>query len=189
MAALCLTFVMMATAEAQNSFAYQAVIRTAQGELVSNQKIGMQFSLIYDGKVVYSETQNPTTNQYGNVQVEVGKGQKVSGDFAAVPWSTMQVMMKIEADPDGGTNYIDLGTIQLQPAPYAMYAPAAGMVSSVQAGEPKSDSNALFEVKDKDGNVVFAVYPDVFAEHCAVQIYYCGNVFSSAAGYRCGAAQ
>ena len=150
----------LSNVEAQNSFPYQAVIRTAKGELVSNQEIAMQFSLIYDGKVVYSETQKPKTNQYGNVQVEVGKGQKVSGSFAEVPWSTMQVMMKIEADPNGGTNYIDLGTIQLQPAPYAMYAPAAGAVSTVQAGDPKSDSNALFEVKDKDGNVVFAVYPD-----------------------------
>ena len=150
----------LSNVEAQNSFPYQAVIRTAKGELVSNQEIAMQFSLIYDGKVVYSETQKPKTNQYGNVQVEVGKGQKVSGLFAEVPWSTMQVMMKIEADPNGGTNYIDLGTIQLQPAPYAMYAPAAGAVSTVQAGDPKSDSNALFEVKDKDGNVVFAVYPD-----------------------------
>ncbi|MBR2195931.1 MAG: leucine-rich repeat protein [Salinivirgaceae bacterium] len=151
---------MIATAEAQNSFAYQAVIRTAQGEVVSNQKVGMRFSLIYNDKTVYSETHTPETNQYGNVQVEVGKGQNATGDFAAVPWSTMQVMMKIEADPNGGTDYIDLGTIQLQPAPYAMYAPVAGTVSTIQAGEPKSDSDALFEVKDKEGNVVFAVYPD-----------------------------
>ena len=159
-AAVSLVVAMVANVEAQNSFAYQAVIRTAKGELVSNKEIAMQFSLIYDGKVVYCETQKPTTNQYGNVQVEVGKGQKVSGSFADVPWSTMQVMMKIEADPNGGTSYIDLGTIQLQPAPYAMYAPAAGKVTTIQAGDPKSDSNALFEVKDKDGNVVFAVYPD-----------------------------
>ncbi|MBR2195088.1 MAG: hypothetical protein IJ911_05675, partial [Salinivirgaceae bacterium] len=158
--AVCLMVAMVANAEAQNSFAYQAVIRTAKGELVSNKEIAMQSSLIYDGKVVYCETQTPTTSQYGNVKVEVGNGRKVSGDFAAVPWSSMQVMMKIEADPNGGTNYIDLGTIQLQPAPYAMYATAAGMVNTVEAGEPKSDSNALFEVKDKDGNVVFAVYRD-----------------------------
>ncbi|MBR2196293.1 MAG: hypothetical protein IJ911_11825 [Salinivirgaceae bacterium] len=74
----------LANAEAQNSFAYQAVIRTAKGELVSNKEIAMQFSLIYDGKVVYCETQTPTTSQYGNVKVEVGNGRKVSGEFAAV---------------------------------------------------------------------------------------------------------
>ncbi len=158
--AICLLVAMAATAEAQNSFAYQAVIRTAKGELVSNQEVGMRISLIYNDQTIYSETHTPKTNQYGNVQVKVGEGTVEKGSFAAVPWSTMQVMMKIEADPNGGTNYIDLGSIQLQPAPYAMYAPTAGAVSTVQAGDPKSDSAALFEVKDKDGNVVFAVYPD-----------------------------
>jgi hypothetical protein len=157
---VCLMVAMVATVEAQNSFAYQAVIRNAKGELVSNQEISMRFSLIYEGQVVYSETHTPKTNQYGNVQVNVGEGTAVSGKFADVPWSSMKVMMKIEADPNGGNSYIDLGTIQLQPAPYAMYAPAAGAVSTIQAGEPKSDSDALFEVKDKDGNVVFAVYRD-----------------------------
>ena len=151
---------MVATVEAQNSFAYQAVIRNAKGELVSNCEVSMQFSLIYDGQVVYCETHKTKTNEYGNVQVKVGEGTLVKGSFAAVPWSSMNVMMKIEVDPKGGTNYIDLGTIQLQPSPYAMYAPAAGKVNMVQAGEPKSDSDALFEVKDKDGNVVFAVYRD-----------------------------
>ncbi|MBR2195242.1 MAG: InlB B-repeat-containing protein [Salinivirgaceae bacterium] len=160
LAMLCLMFAIVATAEAQNSFAYQAVIRNAKGELVSNQEVGMQFSLVYEGQVVYSETHKPTTNQYGNIQVNVGEGRKVSGSFATVPWSTMKVMMKIEVDPQGGTNYIDLGTIQLQPAPYAMYATEAGAVSTIQPGEPKSDGDALFEVKDKNGNVVFAVYPD-----------------------------
>ncbi len=159
-AMVCLMVAMVATVEAQNSFAYQAVIRNAKGELVSNQEISMQFSLIYEGQVVYSETHTPKTNQYGNVQVNVGEGTAVSGKFADVPWSSMKVMMKIEADPSGGNSYIDFGTIQLQPAPYAMYAPAAGAVSTIQAGEPKSDSDALFEVKDKDGNVVFAVYRD-----------------------------
>ena len=162
LAVFCLTIAVVTTVVAQNSFAYQAVIRNAKGELVTNQEISMRFSLVYDGNVVYSETHKTTTNQYGNVQVNVGEGTRTSesGKFADVPWSSMKVMMKIEADPKGGSNYIDLGTIQLQPAPYAMYAPAAGAVNAIQAGEPKSDGDALFEVKDKNGNVVFAVYRD-----------------------------
>ena len=53
-AMVCLMVAMVATVEAQNSFAYQAVIRNAKGELVSNQEISMQFSLIYEVQVVYS---------------------------------------------------------------------------------------------------------------------------------------
>lgn len=115
LAMLCLMFAIVATAEAQNSFAYQAVIRNAKGELVSNQEVGMQFSLVYEGQVVYSETHKPTTSQYGNIQVNVGEGRKVSGSFATVPWSTMKVMMKIEVDPQGGTNYIDLEPYSCSP--------------------------------------------------------------------------
>ncbi|MBR2194517.1 MAG: leucine-rich repeat domain-containing protein [Salinivirgaceae bacterium] len=157
-AVFCLMVAMVATVDAQSSFAYQAVIRTANGEVVSEKKVSMRFSLKYNNEVVYSETHQPTTSKYGNVEVKVGEGQKVSGDFAKVPWHTMQVMMQIEADPNGGTNYIDLGAIQLQPAPYAMHAASTGLV--VDSSSPKSGSGALFEVKDKDGNPVFAVYPD-----------------------------
>ena len=158
MAVFCLMVAMVATVAAQNSFAYQAVIRNAKGDLVSNKQVSMLFNLKYNDQVVYSETHKTTTNQYGNVQVKVGEGTKVSGDFAKVPWHTMQVMMQIQVDPDGGTNYIDLGAIQLQSAPYAMHAATTGLF--IDNSSPKSGSGALFEVKDKDGNVVFAVFPD-----------------------------
>jgi uncharacterized repeat protein (TIGR02543 family) len=157
-AVFCLMIAMVATVEAQNSFAYQAVIRKANGDVVSEKKVSMCFSLIYNNEEVYVETQSPMTDKYGNVQVEIGKGYKVIGDFSKVPWHTMQVMMRIEVDPDGGHNFIDLGAIQLQPAPYAMHAASTGLV--IDSSSPKSGSGALFEVKDKDGNVVFAVFPD-----------------------------
>ena len=158
-AVFCLLIAMVATVDAQNSFAYQAVIRSANGDLVSEKQVSLRFSLKYNDEVVYSETHKTTTNKYGSVQVKVGEGQKVSGDFAKVPWHTMQVMMQIEVDPAGGDSYnVNLGAIQLQPAPYAMHAASTGLV--FDSSSPKSGSGALFEVKDKNGNPVFAVYPD-----------------------------
>ena len=158
-AVFCLMIAMVATVEAQNSFAYQAVIRSANGDLVSEKQVSLRFSLKYNDEVVYSETHKTTTNKYGSVQVKVGEGQKVSGDFAKVPWHTMQVMMQIEVDPAGGDSYnVNLGAIQLQPAPYAIHAASTGLV--FDSSSPKSGSGALFEVKDKNGNPVFAVFPD-----------------------------
>ena len=158
-AVFCLMIAMVATVDAQNSFAYQAVIRSANGDLVSEKQVSLRFSLKYNDEVVYSETHKTTTNKYGSVQVKVGEGQKVSGDFAKVPWHTMQVMMQIEVDPAGGDSYsVNLGAIQLQPAPYAMHAASTGLV--FDSSSPKSGSGALFEVKDKNGNPVFAVFPD-----------------------------
>ena len=146
-----------ASALAQGSFAYQAVIRTTDGKVVSKQKVGMQFTLSSNKTVYYVEKQTPTTNEYGNVSVMIGAGTKVSGDFMTVPWNSMNVMLKIEVDAKGGESYIELGEIQLQPVPYAMYAKQAGGAKQAVTASP---DDAIFEVKDKDGQVIFAVYPD-----------------------------
>lgn len=141
---------------AQGSFAYQAVIRD-NGELVSEKKVGLKFTLKQGGQEYYSETQQATTNKYGNISVMVGSGTKVSGDFMKVPWSSMNVMLGIQVDPKGGTSYTDMGEIQLQAAPYAMYAKQTGGAKQSSTASP---DEAIFEVKDNQGNLVFAVYPD-----------------------------
>ena len=41
----------------QNGFAYQAVIRDANGELVTNKQVEVKFTLKHDGASCYSETQ------------------------------------------------------------------------------------------------------------------------------------
>ena len=140
---------------AQGSFAYQAVIRD-NGELVSEKKVGLKFTLKQGGQEYYSETQQVTTNKYGNISVMVGSGTKVSGDFMKVPWSSMNVMLGIQVDPKGGTSYTDMGEIQLQAAPYAMYAMQTSKVVATGA----ANNDAIFEVKDNKGEVVFAVFPD-----------------------------
>lgn len=140
---------------AQGSFAYQAVIRD-NGELVSEKKVGLKFTLKQGGQEYYSETQQVTTNKYGNISVMVGSGTKVSGDFMKVPWSSMNVMLGIQVDPKGGTSYTDMGEIQLQAAPYAMYAMQTSRVVATGA----ANNDAIFEVKDNKGEVVFAVFPD-----------------------------
>ncbi|MBR6082295.1 MAG: hypothetical protein IKP62_05150 [Salinivirgaceae bacterium] len=158
MAAIALLFTTAAATMAQGSFAYQAVIRTADGKVVSNQKVGMRFTLLSDGTSYYSEVHTPTTNEFGNISVMIGSGTKESGDFMNVPWSKMNLMLKIEVDAKGGTNYTELGQTQLLSVPYAMYAQTAGKVEATQ--KSSSVNEPIFEVKDKDGNLVFAVYPD-----------------------------
>ena len=158
MAAIALLFTTAAATMAQGSFAYQAVIRTADGKVVSNQKVGMRFTLLSDGTSYYSEVHTPTTNEFGNISVMIGSGTKESGDFMNVPWSKMNLMLKIEVDANGGANYTELGQTQLLSVPYAMYAQTAGKVEATQ--KSSSVNEPIFEVKDKDGNLVFAVYPD-----------------------------
>ena len=143
-------------ASAQNSgFNYQAVVRNAQGELVANTNVGLRITLTDEQgqQVMYRETQSAPTNAYGVLSVTVGAGTPGGGKtLNDVDWASGNVWMRVEIDAKGGTNYTDMGTTKLQAVPYAYYA--------LNDKKPTtSESDALFEVKDKDGNVIFAVYP------------------------------
>ncbi len=115
-------------AQAPEKMSYQAVVRDADNDLVSNQAVGMQISILQgaaNGTAVYVETQTPTTNINGLVSVEIGAGTVVSGNFSAVNWSTGPYFIKTETDPMGGTNYAITGVSQLLSVPYALHAKTA----------------------------------------------------------------
>ncbi len=141
----------------QNGFSYQAVIRDAEGVLVTNKQVEVKFSLKHDGTVYYSEKQEVRTNEYGNIQVVVGGGERLDGDFASVPWSTFDIKMEVAVDIDGKGEVV-LGEVPVQGAPYAMYAQKAGGLTSKNANT--KDGEALFAVNDASGNPVFAVFAD-----------------------------
>ena len=160
MASFALTAVLVlstALSSAQDSIQYQLVIRDAAGQLITSKQVNMKFSLISGGQSYYEETQKTTTDKYGNISVFVGTGTAVKGAMKDVPWSTMDIIMKVEADTDGGNSFKELGTVPMPTAPYAMYA---AMVGGNGNNGSSKDDEALFEVCDRDGQPVFAVYND-----------------------------
>ncbi len=115
-------------AQPPEKISYQAVIRDASNNLVTNQVIGMQISILQgtaNGSTVYSETQKPTTNANGLVSFEIGAGTAVSGDFFAIEWANGTYFIKTETDPTGGTSYTITGVSQLLSVPYALHAKTA----------------------------------------------------------------
>ena len=119
---------------AQNVFAYQAVIRDSEGTLITNQKVGLRFSLLYADSVCYAETQDAVTNQYGNISVVIGNVIKPeSGSFAGVPWNTLDITLKVEVKPEGTKDFKLLGQTKINPAPYAMYAAQGGGAATVSS--------------------------------------------------------
>ena len=112
-------------AQAPDKMSYQAVIRDADNNLLSNTPLGMQISILLDsdiGTPVYIETHTPTSNTNGLVSLEIGNGTPVSGDFSNIDWSAGTYYIKTETDPNGGTDYSISGTSQLLSVPYALYA-------------------------------------------------------------------
>ena len=148
---------------AQSGFNYQAVIRNAQGDLVAEKPVSLRISLMSGNTILYKEKQTATTNAYGVVSVVVGTGTPLSGSFSSIDWTKGNISMKTEFDPNGGTNYAVIGTTQLQAVPFSEYAKKTSAVVNpkdiqIQATSTTGDDEALFSVKDEEGNVVFAVY-------------------------------
>ncbi|MBN1338662.1 MAG: hypothetical protein JXA03_05025 [Bacteroidales bacterium] len=112
-------------AQAPESFNYQGVARDAGGEALVNTTIGVEFKLhqgSVGGTVVYSETHNPTTNQFGLFTAAVGGGTPATGDFSAIDWSAGPYFLEVGMDPTGGSSFTTMGTSQLQSVPYALHA-------------------------------------------------------------------
>lgn len=128
------TVLIMATGWAQSpeKMSYQAVIRDAGDNLVTNQTVGMQISILQGsitGTAVYVETQTPATNANGLISVEIGNGTVLSGDFTTIDWENGPSFIKTETDPSGGSNYTITGTSQLLSVPYALHAKTAEKVT------------------------------------------------------------
>ncbi len=115
-------------AQVPEKMSYQAVVRNTNNNLVTNQLVNMQISILKfaaDGVPVYVETQTPMTNANGLLSIEIGTGTVVDGDFAAIDWSTGTYFIKTEIDPTGGINYSITGVSQLMSVPYALHAKTA----------------------------------------------------------------
>ena len=119
----------LAFPQTPEAFNYQAVIRNASGDILTNSQIALQFSLLQDsesGSAVYVETFNPTTNDHGLIAVKLGKGTVQSGTFNSIGWGAHEFYIKIEVDPNNGTDFTAMGTTQLLSVPYALYAKSGG---------------------------------------------------------------
>ena len=120
---------MGAYAQAPEKMSYQAVVRDAGQNLITNQPVGMQITILQgssSGTVVYQESQTPSTNINGLTSLEIGTGTVIFGDFSTIDWSSGLYFIQTETDPTGGTNYTISGTSQMLSVPYALYAKTSG---------------------------------------------------------------
>ena len=112
-------------AQTPQAFKYQTIIRNAVGELVVNQNVGIQLSILEGsdaGTPVYTENWNVNTNQFGLVSLNVGKGTPTLGTFASINWSSNSYYLQVAADVSGGETYTVMGASQLLSVPYALYS-------------------------------------------------------------------
>lgn len=106
----------MASGQTPDSIGYQALVRNAEGDIVSSEVVSVRFNILrgsIEGEIIYSEKHMTTTSNSGLVSLSIGTGTGESGDFKSIDWTADRYFVKVEVDPSGGNNFADMGTIQL----------------------------------------------------------------------------
>lgn len=116
-------------AQAPQLIQYQAVARSAGGDLLQDKTIRLRINILDGspgGPVVYQETHLAQTNPFGLFTLQIGGGTVLSGSMAGVNWASGSKFVRVELDPNGGTNYINMGVNPLLSVPYALHAASGG---------------------------------------------------------------
>ncbi|MCX6224187.1 MAG: hypothetical protein NTV01_05475 [Bacteroidia bacterium] len=119
-------------AQAPASFKYQAVARDGSGAVLANESVSFRISIqqgTVTGAIVYTERHYTTTNEFGRVNLEIGKGTVDTGTIEGINWGADAHFLKVEMDAEGGNNFQWLGSSQLLSVPYALHA------KTVQTGD------------------------------------------------------
>jgi hypothetical protein len=162
----------LAFSQVPESFKYQAVVRNVSGTLIANQNVTIKSSILsndVNGTVVYAETQNVTTTEFGLIHLNIGQGTVVQGSFSAIPWGDTSYFLKTEFDLNGSGNFQFIGVTQLLAVPYALYAKTSGSSTPGPAGPqgpigpagpPCLGDYTHFIGEEFGGGIVFHVYRD-----------------------------
>jgi uncharacterized protein (TIGR02145 family) len=111
--------------QAPQKINFQSILRNTNGEVVANKAVSLRISILsgsLTSTLVYSETHTKTTDASGLISLQIGNGTVINGEFSSILWGKAAYFIKLEADFNGGSNYVLLGTQELMSVPYALYA-------------------------------------------------------------------
>jgi hypothetical protein len=152
------------TAQVPLGFNYQAIARDGSGAILANTALPVKITIqTSTGTVIYEELfSSVVTNQFGLISLVVGTGVWQSGsapNFSSIDWKSQPLYLKTTIQYPGVT-WTVMGTSQIWGVPYSLLAKdVQGPLSKLGiSGTTDNMEDALFEVKNKAGNTVFAVY-------------------------------
>ncbi len=108
-------------AQAPNQFKYQAVLRNADGSVLSDEDVTVNISILKgneSGTRVFEEQYNIKTTPQGLINLDIGS--LPDSDLNTIDWGADTYFIKIVV------NDIEMGTSQLLSVPYALYAEQTG---------------------------------------------------------------
>lgn len=154
------------SSQVPQGFNYQAIARDGTGNYLVNAiidvKLGIQADTSATPVILWEEQfSGVKTNAFGLFTVIIGLGTKTGGlapTFNDVNWSVIPLYLKTQIYYSGSWKY--MGSSKLWSVPYALVANDLGgpVKKLAVSGNTTIMDEALFEVKNKDGRTVFAVY-------------------------------
>ncbi|MBR9758163.1 MAG: hypothetical protein GYB39_08755 [Algicola sp.] len=127
---LALLFMLSGTATAQKGINYKALIKDNSGNVVANQNITIEFSILEGPEIgfldpVYIETHTVTTDANGIVIANIGEGNPDAGyedAYETINWGSFFGSHFLKVQIDTGSGLTDMGTTEFKAVPYALYA-------------------------------------------------------------------
>lgn len=108
---------------------YQCIVRNNQtGDPVTNQTVTLLFSLRNgspNGTVDYQEKHVGSTNEFGLINLVIGRGQAQVNTFAGINWSAGSKFLTVLLETSPNV-FDEIGNSELLSVPYALYAQNGG---------------------------------------------------------------
>lgn len=146
--------------QAPEMFSYQAVLRGNDNQVITNQDVSMEISILLgsptEGKPVYTEIHQINTSEEGVISITIGEGELQEGKFSEIDWNAGPVFLKTETTINDEQRTVISGTTQLQSVPYALHAKTAETITGQEdfpelpeiAATNNSVENQLKNVED-----------------------------------------
>ena len=112
---------------------YQTVVRDATGQIIPDQNVSFQITVLQggtSGTPVYQEEHYIQTNEFGLVNLAVGLGSTNFGSFNSIDWGIDSFYIRIELDESGGSAFQPMGVSEILSVPYALYSKKAAYTDS-----------------------------------------------------------
>ncbi len=128
---------MSAWTQSSNCFNWQGVIRDGSGKTIENKQVSLELLLIQDttttgkgeGPVVYYESHDAVTNPFGLINLQVGCGKPLFGNFNNLDWGARKYWLSIRANVDG-KGLTNIGKSPILPVPMSVYTKIAAFDGS-----------------------------------------------------------
>ena len=110
------------------------------GNVLPNKEINVRFTIYGNsGNTEYQEIHTTKTDEYGMINLVIGKGNSVAGKFTEIYWDGSTKNLKVEINLDG--TYSDLSDQELLFIPYAYHR------DIIASGNLTVDGNSLLKGK------------------------------------------